>query len=57
MSHKDMEFAELRRFAQETVRRAYRVHKSQLGDADDVNRANAEAGPGLPGAQWDAGGS
>lgn len=41
-SMRDMQFAELRQVSGDNIRRAPRVHKHMLGDADDVNRANAE---------------
>lgn len=43
-SQRDMQFTELRNLPREMVREAFRVPKSMLGTADDVNRANAEAG-------------
>lgn len=43
-SHRDMQFADLRAFNVETIRRGYRFPKPLLGDVESVNRANAEAG-------------
>lgn len=44
VSQKDMEFVELRRNSRDTIMEAYTIHKAELGIAEDVNRANAEAG-------------
>jgi HK97 family phage portal protein len=41
---RDMEFSELRNVPREMIREAFHVPKSMLGTAEDVNRANAEAG-------------
>ncbi len=43
-SHRDMQFADLRGFNVESIRRGYRYPKPLLGDVESVNRANAEAG-------------
>lgn len=43
-SMRDMQFAELRNVPREMIREAFHVAKSMLGTAEDVNRANAEAG-------------
>jgi HK97 family phage portal protein len=43
-SMRDMMFDVLRQVSDEQVRRAYRYPKPMLGDVDDINRANAEAG-------------
>lgn len=43
-TRKDMEFLDQRRFSQEQIRRAWRMPRPMLGDTDDINRANAEAG-------------
>lgn len=51
ISQRDMQFSELRRFNQETVRRAFTFPKPILGDVDDVNRANSEAAAEMF-AQW-----
>ena len=40
---RDMQFTELRSLSRDIIREAFRVHKSTLGQSDDVNRANAEA--------------
>lgn len=42
-SMRDMQFVELSNASREQVREAFGIHKHQLGLADDVNRANAEA--------------
>jgi HK97 family phage portal protein len=41
---RDMQFAELRELASETIREAYGFPKSMLGSVQDVNKANALAG-------------
>jgi len=41
-SLKDMDFAGLRNVSRDVLREAWGLHKSMLGNADDVNRANAE---------------
>lgn len=38
----DMQFVDLRNLNRDVIREAYRIHKSMLGNSDDVNRANAE---------------
>jgi len=42
MSLKDMDFANLRGVSRDVVREAFGLHKSIMGVADDVNRANAQ---------------
>ena len=42
-SHNDMQFAELRQVSRDAIREAFKVHGHMLGDADDVNLANATA--------------
>jgi len=42
-SHSDMQFAELRHVSTDAIREAFRIHGHMLGDADDVNLANATA--------------
>lgn len=42
-SHTDMGFAQLREVSRDSIREAFRVHGHMLGDADDVNLANATA--------------
>lgn len=44
MTFRDMQFTELREVARDTIREAFGMPKAMLGAADDVNRANAEAG-------------
>lgn len=39
---RDMDFANLRNVARDVMREAFAMHKTMLGVADDVNRANAE---------------
>lgn len=41
-SMRDMQFAELRNVSRDVLREAWGLHKAMLGNADDVNRANAE---------------
>lgn len=41
-SNKDLEYGELRLTNRDEIREAWRMHKSMLGTADDVNRANAQ---------------
>jgi hypothetical protein len=41
---RDMQFEQLRRFTKERIRTAWRYPKPMLGDVEDVNRANADAG-------------
>lgn len=43
-SMRDMQFEQLRRFSKESFRTAWRYPKPMLGDVEDVNRANADAG-------------
>jgi HK97 family phage portal protein len=42
-SHDDMQFSELRQVSRDAIREAFKVHGHMLGDADDVNLANATA--------------
>jgi HK97 family phage portal protein len=42
LSNKDMEYGELRLANRDELREGWRIHKSMLGTADDVNRANAQ---------------
>jgi HK97 family phage portal protein len=41
-SMKDMQFVQLREVSRDVLREAWGIHKSMLGNADDVNRANAQ---------------
>lgn len=41
-NNKDMEYVNLRLANRDEIREAWRMHKSMLGTADDVNRANAQ---------------
>ena len=41
---RDMQFEQLRRFSKEAFRTAWTFPKPMLGDVEDVNRANADAG-------------
>jgi HK97 family phage portal protein len=43
-TQRDMQFEQLRRFSKENFRTAWRYPKPMLGDVEDVNRANADAG-------------
>jgi len=42
-SHNDMQFAQLRQVSRDSIREAFAIHGHMLGDADDVNLANATA--------------
>jgi HK97 family phage portal protein len=42
MTVKDMDFSALRAVSRDVLREAWGIHKSMLGNADDVNRANAQ---------------
>jgi HK97 family phage portal protein len=42
-SHRDMQFAELRKLGRDNILEAWGMPKSMLGIVEDVNRANAEA--------------
>jgi HK97 family phage portal protein len=44
MSMRDMQFKELRDVSREIIREAFGVHGHMLGNSQDVNKANAEAG-------------
>ena len=41
MSVKDMDFSNLRNVSRDVLREAWGIHKSMLGNSDEVNRANA----------------
>lgn len=41
-SMRDMDFANLRGVSRDVLREAWGIHKSMLGNADDVNRANSQ---------------
>lgn len=41
-SLRDMDFANLRNVSRDVIREAWGIHKSMLGDSEDVNRSNAE---------------
>lgn len=41
-SNRDMEYANLRLANRDELREAWRIHKTMMGTADDVNRANAQ---------------
>lgn len=41
-SMRDMQFSELRAVSRDVLREAWGLHKSMLGNSDDVNRANSE---------------
>lgn len=43
LTHRDMEFSQLRQVSQEQMMTAYRISKAMLGRVEDVNRANSEA--------------
>lgn len=42
VSNQDMQYGELRQANRDELREAWRVHKAMMGNADDVNRANAQ---------------
>ena len=42
VNNKDMQYTNLRLANRDEIREAWRMHKSMLGTADDVNRANAQ---------------
>lgn len=42
MSIKDMDFSNLTTVTRDEIRQAWGMHKSMLGDSEDVNRANAQ---------------
>ena len=42
ITQKDMDFANLRNMSRDVLREAWGIHKTMLGNADDVNRANAQ---------------
>lgn len=44
MSQRDMQFVQLRGLAREVIREAFGIHGHMLGNSQDVNKANAEAG-------------
>jgi HK97 family phage portal protein len=48
---KDMQFAELRNVSRELIREAFGIHGHMLGNSQDVNKANAEAGE-ISFARW-----
>jgi HK97 family phage portal protein len=50
-SQKDMQFAELRGVSRELIREAFGIHGHMLGNSQDVNKANAEAGE-ISFARW-----
>lgn len=51
MSQKDMQFVELRNLSREVLREAFGIHGHMLGNSQDVNKANAEAGE-ISFARW-----
>ncbi len=51
MTHRDMEFATLRTMSRDEIREAFGLHKSMIGNSDDVNRANAQTAQEVFG-QW-----
>ena len=50
ISQRDMDFANLRNMSRDVLREAWGIHKSMLGSADDVNRANAQTAEEVFGA-------
>jgi len=51
MSQRDMQFVQLRSLAREVIREAFGIHGHMLGNSQDVNKANAEAGE-ISFARW-----
>lgn len=51
MSQRDMQFVQLRGLAREVIREAFGIHGHMLGNSQDVNKANAEAGE-ISFARW-----
>jgi HK97 family phage portal protein len=47
VTQKDMQFVQLRTASRDTIMEAYTIHKGELGIAEDVNRANADAGEAI----------
>lgn len=50
-SQRDMQFVELRGVSREIIREAFGIHGHMLGNSQDVNKANAEAGE-ISFARW-----
>jgi len=50
-TQKDMQFAELRGVSRELIREAFGIHGHMLGNSQDVNKVNAEAGE-ISFARW-----
>jgi HK97 family phage portal protein len=51
MSQKDMQFTELRNLSREVIREAFGIHGHMIGNSENVNKANAEAGE-ISFARW-----
>ena len=51
MSQRDMQFVQLRGLAREVIREAFGIHGHMIGNSQDVNKANAEAGE-ISFARW-----
>jgi HK97 family phage portal protein len=51
MSQRDMQFVQLRGLSREVIREAFGIHGHMLGNSQDVNKANAEAGE-ISFARW-----
>lgn len=52
MSQRDMQFVQLRGLSREVIREAFGIHGHIIGNSQDVNKANAEAGE-RSFARWD----
>jgi len=52
MSQRDMQFVQLRGLAREVIREAFGIHGHILGNSQDINKANADAGE-ISFARWD----
>jgi len=50
-SQRDMQFTQLRNLSRELIREAYGIHGHMIGNSQDVNKANAEAGE-ISFARW-----
>lgn len=52
MSQRDMQFVQLRGLSREMIREAFGIHGHILGNSQDINKANADAGE-ISFARWD----
>lgn len=51
MSQRDMQFVQLRGLSREVIRESFGIHGHMIGNSQDVNKANAEAGE-ISFARW-----